>query len=98
LRQVRLATARDEDRVARVLLIVSEDGRGTADVPPAPDLRVVSVTLAEAQRFPGQGRTPDGHAYIVDPFGNVVLRYPPDLDRKRTLKDLQRLLQASSIG
>jgi hypothetical protein len=99
LRQIRLATARDEDRVARVVLLV--DAATPADAPAVlreKDLRELPVPPAAAQAFPGQGRLPDGHVYLLDPVGNVVLRFPPDLDRRRVLKDLTRLLQASQIG
>ncbi|MDP3715723.1 MAG: cytochrome C oxidase subunit I, partial [Burkholderiales bacterium] len=38
------------------------------------------------------------HIYLVDPLGNVVLRYPRDADPTRIKKDLQRLLRVSRIG
>jgi hypothetical protein len=34
----------------------------------------------------------------VDPHGNVLRRWPAGADRKRMLKDLERLLKASQIG
>ncbi len=36
--------------------------------------------------------------YIVDPIGNVVLRYPPHTEPKPLLDDLKRLLKVSQIG
>ena len=36
--------------------------------------------------------------WIVDPLGNVVLRYSPELAPKYLLKDLKKLLKASGIG
>jgi hypothetical protein len=38
------------------------------------------------------------HIYLVDPNGNVMMRWPAATDRKRMLKDLDRLLRASQIG
>ena len=38
------------------------------------------------------------HLYLVDPRGNVMMRWPAAADRKRMLGDLQRLLKASQIG
>ena len=38
------------------------------------------------------------HIYLVDPLGNVVLRYPKDADPSRMKKDLERLLKVSRIG
>lgn len=38
------------------------------------------------------------HIYLVDPLGNLVLRYPRDADPSRMKKDLERLLKVSRIG
>lgn len=40
----------------------------------------------------------DGHFFIVDPFGHVILKYPPNAEYKRVLKDLDRLMKYSPIG
>lgn len=36
--------------------------------------------------------------WVVDPLGNVVLRYSPELAPKHLLKDLKKLLKVSGIG
>jgi len=36
--------------------------------------------------------------YLVDPLGNLMMRFPSDLDPKGILKDLRRALRASGIG
>ena len=41
---------------------------------------------------------PNDHIYLVDPLGNIVLRYPRDADPTGIKKDLQRLLRVSRIG
>ena len=38
------------------------------------------------------------HIYLVDPLGNVMMRWPAKPDMRRMLKDLERLLKASQIG
>ena len=48
-----------------------------------------SFPFRDAQRDP---------IYLVDPLGNVVLRYPKDADPSRMKKDLERLLRVSRIG
>ena len=35
------------------------------------------------------------HVYLVDPLGNLMLRFPRDPDPSRMIKDLQRLLRYS---
>ncbi|MBS1172142.1 MAG: hypothetical protein H6R12_972, partial [Proteobacteria bacterium] len=38
------------------------------------------------------------HIYLIDPLGNIVLRFPPHPDPKKMIKDLERLLKYSRIG
>jgi hypothetical protein len=35
---------------------------------------------------------------VVDPLGNLMMRFPRDPDPSRMLKDLQRLLKTSRLG
>lgn len=96
IRQVRLALGREAGRVERVF--VADDGR-------LPDPRVradFSGTIVVAR--PATGPLPPGagndrkHIYLVDPRGNVMMRWDAEPDLKRMHKDLQRLLRASQIG
>jgi hypothetical protein len=57
----------------------------------------VALTPAGLLLPPGAGND-RAHVYLVDPRGNVMLRWPAAADRKRMLGDLQRLLKASQIG
>ncbi len=36
--------------------------------------------------------------YIMDPIGNIMMRFDPNMDPKLILKDLNRLLKVSQIG
>jgi hypothetical protein len=47
--------------------------------------------------LPGAGGAPQ-NIYLIDPLGNIVLRFPADPDIKRMAKDLERLLRVSRIG
>jgi hypothetical protein len=38
------------------------------------------------------------HIYLVDPLGNLMLRFPAQPEPKRLMKDLKLLLKASQIG
>ena len=38
------------------------------------------------------------HIYVVDPLGNLILRFPRNPDPARMMKDLIRLLDVSRIG
>ncbi len=98
MRQVRLAQGKNAGRVERVWLVADAappDAMLLADYPGMHVARApASPFLAE---FPAP-RDPSGHIYLVDPLGNLMLRYPADPDPQRMLKDLARLLRASRIG
>jgi cytochrome oxidase Cu insertion factor (SCO1/SenC/PrrC family) len=96
MRQSRLAQGDNADRIERVWLVAG------ADAPPAGLARlyegaIVARTAPElAVALPG-AEVRD-YIYVIDPRGNLMLRFPKDADPKRMIKDLQRLLKYSSIG
>src|SRR5439155_993336 len=47
--------------------------------------------------FPA-ARGPSDHIYLLDPLGNLMLRFPGDPDAQGMVKDLTRLLRASRVG
>ena len=95
MRQVRLALGRNAPRVERLFIV--EDGRL------APELAAVFPGLVVAT-VPAGVKPPNGaggdrsHVYLVDPNGNVMMRWPANADGQRMIKDLDRLLRASQIG
>ena len=98
MRQVRLAQGKNAERVERVWLVADAAPPDTMLLADYPGMHVARAPanpfLAE---FPAP-RDPSGHIYLVDPLGNLMLRYPADPDPQRMLKDLARLLRASRIG
>lgn len=93
MRQVRLAMGRNASRVDRVLLLGKTNGT------PAPPEGFEGMYLIGTSGVPGGGLIGDaGHIYLMDPNGNVMMRWPAHPDMKRMLKDLDRLLKASQIG
>jgi hypothetical protein len=40
----------------------------------------------------------DGHFFVVDPFGHVILQYAPDAEYRKVLRDLNRLMKYSPVG
>jgi hypothetical protein len=98
-RQARTMQGKERERVARLWLIAG-DGLPPAEVQPAhPDLTIAKADprLLEALAAAGSQR-PEEAIFLVDPLGNLILRYPADPDIKRLNKDLVRLLYASRIG
>ena len=95
-RQVRLALGRNASRVARVFVV---DDTHPADAPaftPAEDLVIASPPAGVV--LPPGAANDRGHVYLVDPRGNVMMRWPSEPEFRGMLKDLERLLKASQIG
>jgi hypothetical protein len=44
------------------------------------------------------GTTAADHIYLIDPLGNLMMRFPPDPDPRKMYKDISKLLKASAIG
>lgn len=98
LRQVRLALGKDMDRVERVWLI---DDQVTLDALLGREYLGTHYVRAAGSPllalFPAASSRHD-HIYLVDPQGNLMLRFPKDPDPSRMKKDLDRLLRASGAG
>jgi cytochrome oxidase Cu insertion factor (SCO1/SenC/PrrC family) len=98
IRQLRLTQGKEMERIERAWLV--DD-----DAAPSPALeqeyagtaRIAARGSAVLGALPAAG-TPRHHVYLIDPLGNVMLRYPRDADPNRMKKDLARLLRASRIG
>jgi hypothetical protein len=96
MRQIRLTQGKDQDRIERLWLIsdgvrppveLSVEYQGTREV-----LLDRTVFL---ERLPAPQSSID-HLYIVDPLGNLMLRFPRDVDPNRMKKDVSKLLHLSS--
>jgi hypothetical protein len=100
LRQQRTMTGKDRDRIDRVWLVTD----GTA--PSAELLRdyegtvVMRADAAElAALLPVEpGRRVEDYLYVVDPMGNLMMRFPAAGEPSRIRKDISRLLKASRVG
>jgi hypothetical protein len=55
------------------------------------------ASAAVISAFPAE-RDPEDHIYLIDPLGNLMLRFPKDAEPTRMKKDLERLLKVSSVG
>src|SRR5688572_23068980 len=78
MRQVRRAQGKDMDRVERFWAL-------TDGAKPRAEL----VAAIEGTHL---GNVSD-HIYLVDPLGNLMMRYPRDPDPSKMIKDLQRLVK-----
>jgi hypothetical protein len=96
MRQVRTATHKEAGRVER-LWVLTDAGRPRAELLAAIEgTRIAAAKdAASLQAFPGSLAD---HIYVVDPLGNLMMRFPRDPDPSKMLKDVQRLLRLSQIG
>ena len=95
MRQVALAQGKEAGRIERVWLITDEVRPDPALVAAHEGLRLLRVAGSEfVAAFPADRMAAD-HIYVVDPLGNLMMRYPRDPDPRRMLKDIARLLRHS---
>lgn len=102
LRQVRLTQGVEMERIERVWLIddgrmpeaaIAEEYKGTWLID-AKGSELLKAFPATASAFASN----HDHIYLVDPLGNLMMRFPKDADPARMVKDLKRLLKVSRIG
>lgn len=101
MRQVRTATGKEMDRIERVVLLT-----GGATLPPPlaaehPGLIPVQADAAAVARAlapDAPAGTEAGHVYVVDPLGNLMMRFPRQANPSKMKKDIDKLLRASRVG
>jgi cytochrome oxidase Cu insertion factor (SCO1/SenC/PrrC family) len=100
MRQIRTAQGKDAPRVERVWLVtdaqrpdpgrlVGYDGTRVLNMPPGP----FAQAFIDASAEPARHDAPSDHLFVIDPMGNLVLRYPRDANASRIIKDLEKLLK-----
>jgi cytochrome oxidase Cu insertion factor (SCO1/SenC/PrrC family) len=95
LRQVRLAQGKEKERIERVWLITDEERPEAALLAQhegAWAIRAAGSGLLEL--LPVKDALGD-HVFVIDPLGNLMMRYPPDFDPRKMVKDIARLLRHS---
>jgi cytochrome oxidase Cu insertion factor (SCO1/SenC/PrrC family) len=100
LRQIHASLNKDIERAQRVLLLPK--GADMRNLPQLqqryPDL-IVLVAQGEMQ-LAGHAAQPGqvNDVFLVDPMGNLIMRYAPGYAPKGLREDLQRLLKYSWVG
>ena len=97
MRQVRTIQNTEKERIERVWLI--DDGAA-----PVPELvkEYEGMWLINAKdsdllkELPAKSSVRD-HIYVVDPIGNLMMRFPKDADPAKMAKDIKRLLKVSQL-
>jgi hypothetical protein len=100
MRQTRLALNTDVTRVGRVFLVSGECCAREFLAREHAGLLVLDASSADGQRllreFPQADRA--DMLFIVDPLGNLMMRYDARQNPRGLLEDLKKLLRLSQIG
>ncbi len=100
MRQLRLMQGKAMDRVERVWLITDDTPLDTMLMRVIEGTRMLRVKPDDLSKWlPVE---PDGnvadHMYLIDPLGNLMMRFPKNADPAKVKKDIAKLLKASAIG
>lgn len=104
MRQVQVALNKEMGRLRR--LLVAGDLPDLSADPAIPELRQSYPDLtiaapaagADGNVWRGQPGNGEYRYYVIDPLGNVMMRYPENPDMQGMRKDLERLLKYSWTG
>ncbi len=98
MRQTRIAQGKEQSRIERLWVVTDVGTVARGLLQDHPGLRVWRpAESAFVDQFPAASSRAS-HIYLVDPLGNLMLRFPAQPDAKRMMKDLKLLLKASQIG
>lgn len=105
MRQVRLTQGKDSDRIERVWLVTD---RAPLEIMLMREHEGAHLLRADPHQLEQFLALPDDagiqptalsdHIWLVDPLGNLMLRWPKDADPSKMKRDLSKLLKASRIG
>jgi cytochrome oxidase Cu insertion factor (SCO1/SenC/PrrC family) len=100
MRQLRLAQGKEMGRIERVWLVTDDQPLETTLLREYDGMRHLRVPSQALQAWlPAEpGTVVSDHIYLIDPLGNLMMRYPKDADPNKIKKDLAKLLKASAIG
>ncbi|TAK92369.1 MAG: cytochrome C oxidase subunit I [Burkholderiaceae bacterium] len=96
MRQIRLMNGKERDRIERVWLMLDEVPVSTELIREYDGMWMLRASVEELQKFLPLPAAPDAalpdHVWLIDPLGNLMMRFPKDADPKRMHKDLAKLL------
>lgn len=100
MRQLRLMQGKEMSRIERVMLITDNhpvEQNLLREYDGTHFLRANAKAI-EAWLPVEDGSTLQDRIYLIDPLGNLMMRYTIDADPNKMKKDITKLLKASSIG
>ena len=100
MRQLRLTQGKNMDRVGRAWLITDDKPLDAALMHEYDGTYFLRANAAAVRAWlpVDIGTSATDHIYLIDPLGNLMMRFPKNADPNKIKKDLTKLLMASSIG
>ena len=100
MRQIRLTQGKEMDRIERVWLITDKAPLETVLMREYDGTHLLRAQSAELRAWlPAEADTKiEDHLYMIDPLGNLMMRFPKAGDPNKIKKDILKLLRASRIG
>jgi hypothetical protein len=100
MRQWRLMQGKNMDRVERVWLVTDNAPLDTMTIRQYDGMHLLRAPRETVMQWlPAESSTqPSDHIYLIDPLGNLMMRFPADPDPRKVYKDIAKLLKASAIG
>lgn len=100
MRQLRIAQGKGMDRIERVWLITDTEPVAEQLKPGIAGTHMLRVNKEKLEKWlPVEQNTRlSDHLFLIDPLGNLMMRFPKDADPNKIKKDLIKLLKASAIG
>jgi glutathione peroxidase-family protein len=100
MRQLRLTQGKDMDRIERVWLISDDQPLDTMLMREYDGTHMLRVRPDAVNGWlPAESDTSAAdHIYMIDPLGNLMMRFPKNADPNKIKKDLSKLMKASRIG
>jgi len=98
MRQVRLTLGKEKERVERVWLVIDDKPIAPVVAQMAEGMHVLRVKPEAVKAWLPADGAPSDYLFVIDPLGNLILRYPKAANLYKLKADLTKLLTASSIG
>jgi hypothetical protein len=101
-RQLRETLGKDKDRLDRVWLIQDDEPVSPSLMPALIQATVLRVKAQDLTEWlsPGKGELVENHLFLVDPLGNLMMRFPANMDvtgAAKAKRDIERVLRASAF-
>lgn len=96
MRQIRLTQGKDADRIERVWLVRDGNQPATQTLQDYAGTSTIVLSPRESLSFFPASGSRDQYIYLIDPLGNLMMRFSREVDPSLIKKDVAKLLRVSS--